>query len=57
MINNGSPFRGRTRDKSKVKDEATTNRISLDPANLEYTKSLNVSKSERNNPYLIREIS
>ena len=53
------PFRSRTRDKSKVIDETNTNRVSLeraslDPANLEYVKSLNISKSEKNNPYLIR---
>ena len=47
-------FQGRTRDKSKIRDEANTNRINLERASLEYTKSLNISKSERNNPYLIR---
>ena len=62
MINNGSSFWGLTRDKSKVKDEANTNRVSLeraslDPANLEYAKSLNISKLEKNTSYLIREIS
>ena len=45
-------FRGRTRGRSKVKAEEITNRVNLD-----WTKSLNISKSEWNNPSLIREIS
>ena len=46
----------------KRKEKANTNRISLEraslnPANLEYAISLNISKSEKINQYLNREIS